>query len=159
MIERFQRWFCRLLAQRIAPADVDDAPPARGRPRARRAAGDPVGVGGRDLWALRLRDRGARSEPDRTPPRGAAAARPPAGDPLRAGPAADHVEHMRAVYERVRGERPGLLDLPGRGGTGACTTPSRGATAHPLRALIVPDGYVLYAVRPGHDDEGARGRS
>ena len=41
------------------------------------------------------------------------AARPPAGDPLRAGPAADHVEHMRAVYERVRGERPGLLDRPG----------------------------------------------
>ena len=34
---------------------VDDAPPARGRPRARRAGGDPVGVGGRDLRALRLR--------------------------------------------------------------------------------------------------------
>ena len=40
------------------------------------------------------------------------AAPPPPGDPLRAGPAADHVDAMRAVYERVRGERPGMLDRP-----------------------------------------------
>ena len=86
------------------------------------------------------------------------AARPPAGDPLRAGPAADHVEHMRAVYERVRGERPGLLDRPGPWWDGRLYDPeSRRHGAQPLRALIVPDGYVLYAVRPGHDDEGAAG--
>ena len=86
------------------------------------------------------------------------AAPPPAGDPLRAGPAADHVEHMRAVYERVRGERPGMLDRPGPWWEGRLYDPeSRRQGAQPLQALVVPDGYALYAVRPGRDDEGPAG--
>ena len=37
---------------------------------------------------------------------------PPVGEPLRAGPAADHVEHMGALYERDP-RRPRTLDRPG----------------------------------------------
>jgi predicted acetyltransferase len=38
---------------------------------------------------------------------------PPPAEPLRAGPAGEHVDAMRAIYERVRPHRPGLLDRPG----------------------------------------------
>jgi predicted acetyltransferase len=83
---------------------------------------------------------------------------PAAGDPLRAGPAADHVEHMRAVHERVRGERPGMLDRPGAWWTARLNDPeSDRKGAQPLQALAVPDGYALYAVRGDHDDEGPAG--
>ena len=83
---------------------------------------------------------------------------PPPGDPLRAGPAADHVEHMRAVYERVREGRPGLLDRPGPWWDVRLYDPeSRREGAQPLRALVVPDGYALYAVRADRDDEGPAG--
>jgi predicted acetyltransferase len=85
-------------------------------------------------------------------------ARPPVGDPLRAGPAADHVEHMRAVHERVRGQRPGMLDRPGAWWTARLNDPeSDRKGAQPLQALVVPDGYALYAVRPDRDDEGPAG--
>ena len=58
------------------------------------------------------------------------AAPPAAGERLRAGPAAAHVEAMRAVHERVRGERPGMLDRPGPWwDVSACTTRSPSATA------------------------------
>ena len=81
---------------------------------ARRAAGDPVGVGGRDLRALRLRHRGAQRASDRAPPVGAAGRRRPRrATRCGRGRRPAHVEHMRAVYERVRGERPGMLDRPG----------------------------------------------
>ena len=84
---------------------------------------------------------------------------PPAvGDPLRAGPAADHVEHMRAVHERVRGERPGMLDRPGAWWTARVQDHESARNgAQPLQAVVVPDGYALYAVRPGRDDEGPAG--
>ncbi|HEX2397871.1 MAG TPA: GNAT family N-acetyltransferase [Solirubrobacteraceae bacterium] len=86
------------------------------------------------------------------------ATRPPMGDPLRAGPAADHVEHLRAVYERVRVERPGMLDRPGQWWTARLHDPeSRRKGAQPLQALVVADGYALYAVRPEHDDDGPAG--
>jgi predicted acetyltransferase len=83
---------------------------------------------------------------------------PPVGDPLRAGPAADHVEHARAVHERVRGERPGMLDRPGRWWEARLHDPeSDRKGAQPLRALVVPDGYALYAVRADRDEEGPAG--
>ena len=86
------------------------------------------------------------------------AAAPPVGDPLRAGPAGEHVEHMRAVYEGVRGGRPGMLDRPGPWWDVRLHDPeSRRKGAQPLQALVVPDGYALYAVRAEHDDEGPAG--
>ena len=84
---------------------------------------------------------------------------PPAlGDPMRAGPAADHVEHMRGVHERVRGERPGMLDRPGPWWQARLNDPESGRKgAQPLQALAVPDGYALYAVRPDRDEDGPAG--
>jgi predicted acetyltransferase len=127
-----------------------------------RAAGEPVAA----LWAsegaiygrfgygiaARTADLTARRPMARLAP-------PPApGDPLRAGPAGDHVEHLRAVYERVRGERPGLLDRPGPWWDVRLYDPeSRRKGAQPLQALVVPDGYALYAVRADHDAEGHAG--
>ena len=57
------------------------------------------------------------------------AAAPAAGEPLRAGPAGEHVEAMRAVYERVRPQRPGLLDRPGPWWRDRLHDPERGAAA------------------------------
>ena len=65
---------------------------------------------------------------------------------------------MRAVYERVRGERPGMLDRPAPWWDVRLYDPESGRNgAQPLRALAVPDGYALYAVRPDRDDEGPAG--
>jgi predicted acetyltransferase len=84
---------------------------------------------------------------------------PPAlGDPLRAGPAGDHVGALRAVYERVRGERPGMLDRPGPWWDIRLFDPeSQRHGAQPLQAVLVPDGYALYAVRADRDDDGPAG--
>jgi predicted acetyltransferase len=83
---------------------------------------------------------------------------PPPGDPLRAGPAADHVEHMRAAYEGVRGERPGMLDRPGPWWDIRLYDPeSQRRGAQPLQAVVVPNGYALYAVRGDRDDDGPAG--
>jgi predicted acetyltransferase len=127
-----------------------------------RAAGEPVAA----LWASEgsiygrfgygIAARNAHLTAHR--PAARLAAPPPAGDPLRAGPAGDHVEHMRAVHERVRGERPGMLDRPGAWWTARLHDPeSDRKGAQPLQALVVPDGYALYAVRPDHDDDGPAG--
>jgi predicted acetyltransferase len=127
-----------------------------------RAAGEPVAA----LWASEaaiygrfgygIATRGAHLTARRPAAR---LSDPPAlGDPLRAGPAGDHVEHMRAVHERIRGERPGMLDRPGAWWTARLNDPeSNRKGAQPLQALVVPDGYALYAVRPEHDDEGPAG--
>jgi predicted acetyltransferase len=86
------------------------------------------------------------------------AAAPPVADSLRAGPAADHVEHMRATHERLRGERPGMLDRPGAWWQARLYDPESGRKgAQPLQALAVPDGYALYAVRADSDEEGPAG--
>ena len=86
------------------------------------------------------------------------AAPPPPGDPLRAGPAGDHVEAMRAVYERVRRERPGMLDRPGPWWDHRLYDPeSQRHGAQPLRAVLVPDGYAIYAVRADRDEDGPSG--
>ena len=83
---------------------------------------------------------------------------PPAGEPLRAGPAGEHVEAMRAVHERVRLDRPGMLDRPGPWWQDRLHDPEadrRGA--QPLRAVVCDDGYALYAVRSDWDDDGPAG--
>jgi predicted acetyltransferase len=86
------------------------------------------------------------------------AAPPPPGGPLRAGPAGEHVDSMRAVHERVRPARPGLLDRPGpwwQDRLHDAEADRRDAQA--LRAVVTDDGYALYATRPGHDDDGPAG--
>ena len=101
------------------------------RPRARRAGGGAVGVGGRDLRALRLRHRGARREPDRPPPRRRGWRRAPAGGRPAAGRAGRRPRraHARGLRARARRSARACSTAPGRGGTCASTTPSRGATA------------------------------
>jgi predicted acetyltransferase len=65
---------------------------------------------------------------------------------------------MRATYERVRGERPGMLDRPGAWWQARLYDPeSDRKGAQPLQALAVPDGYALYAVRADSDEEGPAG--
>jgi predicted acetyltransferase len=80
------------------------------------------------------------------------------GDPLRSGPAANHIDAMRAVHDRVRARRPGMLSRPGPWWQDRLFDPetNRGG-AHPLRAVIADDGYALYAVRPGSDEDEPAG--
>jgi predicted acetyltransferase len=83
---------------------------------------------------------------------------PPPGAPLRAGPAGEHVEAMRAVHERVRPHRPGLLDRPGPWWPDRLYDPeSERNGAQSLRAVVTDDGYALYATRPGFDEDGPAG--
>jgi predicted acetyltransferase len=127
-----------------------------------RAAGEPVAA----LWASEgsiygrfgygIAARNAHLTAHR--PAARLAAPPPAGDPSRAGRAAEPVEHMRAVYERIRGERPGMLDRPGRWWEARLHDPEADRKgAQPLQAVAVPDGYALYAVRTDRDEEGPAG--
>jgi predicted acetyltransferase len=83
---------------------------------------------------------------------------PPPGEPLRAGPAGEHVEAMRAVHDRVRAERPGMLDRPGPWWQERLHDPpaDRGGS-EPLQAVLVADGYALYAVRSDRDEDGPAG--
>jgi predicted acetyltransferase len=75
-------------------------------------------------------------------------------DPVRAGPAAEYVDAMRAVHDRVRPQRPGMLDRPGPWWDDRLFDPERDRHgAQPLRAVVVDDGYALYAVRPDDDAE------
>jgi predicted acetyltransferase len=80
------------------------------------------------------------------------------GDPLRAGPAADHVEAMREIHARVAPTRPGMLDRPGPWWEDRLHDPEadRGG-AQPLQAVACDDGYALYAVKPGFDEDGPAG--
>jgi predicted acetyltransferase len=82
------------------------------------------------------------------------ASRPALGDPLRAGPAADHVEAMRAIHARVLPTRPGMFARPGPWWGDRLHDPeSNRDGAHPLRAVVADDGYALYAVKPGFDED------
>ena len=86
------------------------------------------------------------------------AAAPAVGEPLRAGPAGEHVEAMRAVHDRVRPQRPGMLDRPGPWWRDRLYDPeSLRHGAQPLQAVVVEDGYALYAVRPDSDEDGPAG--
>jgi predicted acetyltransferase len=127
-----------------------------------RASGDPVAI----LWASEggiygrfgygIAARIGRLSARR--PLARLAAPPPPGDPPRAGPAAAHVEAMRAVYERVRRERPGMLDRPDPWWDVRLYDPeSQRHGAQPLQAVLVPDGYALYAVRSDRDEDGPAG--
>jgi predicted acetyltransferase len=80
---------------------------------------------------------------------------PPLGEPLRAGPAGDYLEAMRAAYDGVRRRRPGMLDRSGRWWEARLYDPEaeRGG-AQPLQAVVVDRGYALYAVRPDRDEAG-----
>jgi predicted acetyltransferase len=86
-------------------------------------------------------------------------ASPPAQrDPLRAGPAGDHVEAMREIHARVVPTWPGMFDRPGPWWSDRLYDPeaNRGG-AQPLQAVVGDDGYALYAVKPGFDDDGPAG--
>jgi predicted acetyltransferase len=86
------------------------------------------------------------------------AAPPPPGAPLRAGPAAEHVEAMRAIHARAVPERPGMFERPGPWWEDRLHDPEGNRDgAQPLRAVVADDGYALYAVRPGYDDDGPSG--
>jgi predicted acetyltransferase len=83
---------------------------------------------------------------------------PAAGEPLRAGAAGEHVTAMGAVYDRVRPQRPGMLDRRGPWWSDRLYDPeSLRDGAQPLQAAIVDDGYALYAVRPHFGEEGPAG--
>jgi predicted acetyltransferase len=61
---------------------------------------------------------------------------------------------MRAVYEAVRLQRPGLLDRPGPWWRDRLHDPeSERGGAQPLQAVIADGGYALYAVRPDEEAE------
>jgi predicted acetyltransferase len=81
-----------------------------------------------------------------------------AGGELRAGPAGEHVDAMRAIHERVWPHQPAMLDRPGAWWEYGLDDPERRRDgAQPLQAAIVDDGYALYAVRPEWGDEGPIG--
>jgi predicted acetyltransferase len=83
---------------------------------------------------------------------------PEPGGPFVAGPAGDHVEAMRAVHDRLRPQRPGMLDRHGPWWQDRLNDPeSERNGAQPLQAIVVDDGYALYAVNPGWDDDGPAG--
>jgi predicted acetyltransferase len=86
------------------------------------------------------------------------ASRPTPGDPLRAGPAGEHVDAMRAIHARVLPTRPGMFDRPGPWWSDRLHDPeSNRDGAQPLRAVVADDGYALYAVKPGFDEDGPAG--
>ena len=86
------------------------------------------------------------------------AAAPQRDEPLRAGPAGEHVEAMRSIHNRVRAQRPGMLARPGPWWQERLHDPEHDRQgAQPLRAAIADDGYAIYAVRPGFDDDGPAG--
>ncbi|HET8950177.1 MAG TPA: GNAT family N-acetyltransferase [Solirubrobacteraceae bacterium] len=78
--------------------------------------------------------------------------------------AADALEPMRAVHDRVRVARPGMLDRPGAWWERRTYDPEhRRDGAGPLRAAVQPGpdgepaGYALYAGKSSWDDHGPAG--
>jgi predicted acetyltransferase len=127
-----------------------------------RAAGEPVAA----LWASEGAIYGrfgfgisaASAHLTARRPAAQLAAPPPRGGPLLAGPAGEHLDAMRAVHDGVRSDRPGMLARPGPWWEDRLFDPeSQRGGAHPLRAVVTDDGYAIYAVRPGFDDEGPAG--
>jgi predicted acetyltransferase len=66
----------------------------------------------------------------------------------------DVLDALRVRYERVRGERPGMVDREDAWWRLRLHDPERRREgAGPLRAAVVEDGYALYAVRAGFATE------
>lgn len=90
------------------------------------------------LWRARLRER--------------------SHERVRVVPAADALDHLRAVYEAVRPEQPGLMS---RGGAWwprrLHDPPHRRDGASALRAAIVDGGYALYAAKSAWAEGGPSG--
>jgi predicted acetyltransferase len=82
-----------------------------------------------------------------------------AAEPLRGDRAEAAVDAMRAIYERVRLTRAGMLDRPGAWWEQRLRDPpEERAGAQALRVVFAGDeGYAVYAVKPGRDDDGPSG--
>ncbi len=93
-----------------------------------------------------------------TRPRARVAQAPPPGS-LRADLAGALLEPMRAIHERVRLIRPGMIDRPGRWWDHRLHDPPDDRDgAQALRAVLAgDDGYAIYTVKRGHDDDGPAG--
>ena len=83
----------------------------------------------------------------------------PDGPALRAAPAAEVVEALRAVHDRVRRARPGMLDRAGAWWEDRLHDPPENRDgAQALRAVFAgDDGYAIYAAKPRWDDDGPCG--
>jgi predicted acetyltransferase len=80
-------------------------------------------------------------------------------EPLRGDHAEAAVPAMRAIHERVRPTRAGMVDRPGAWWENRLRDPpEERAGAQALRVVFAGDeGYALYAVKPGRDDDGPSG--
>jgi predicted acetyltransferase len=80
-------------------------------------------------------------------------------EPLRGDHAEAAVDAMRAIHERVRVMRAGMVDRPGSWWEHRLRDPpEERAGAQALRVVFAGDeGYALYAVKPGRDDDGPSG--
>ena len=135
-------------------AHGDDARPARGHPRPRRADRRALGLGGGHLPPLRLRPRLARPARWRcraaTPPCGS---RPTTARPVRIAPLEESKDVFAAIYDRVRVRTPGMFrrtdtwwetrNLP--------DPPERRQGGGEKNALVLeldgePAGYALYRI-------------
>jgi predicted acetyltransferase len=83
-------------------------------------------------------------------------AAPPAPDRrLRAGPAGEFVDELRAIHARVARTRPGMLTRPGPWWDERLHDPEgQRDSSHPLRAVLADDAYAVYAVRRKWEDDG-----
>jgi predicted acetyltransferase len=70
-----------------------------------------------------------------------------AAGPAEAPAPDDALPALRARHDRVRRQRPGMLDRAGGWWAVRLHHPRRTAGSGPLRAALVEDGYALYAVR------------
>jgi len=85
--------------------------------------------------------------------------RPAPAPALRSGPAGEHLEPIRALFDRVAPARAGMLTRPGPWWDERIHDPEsdrEGATA--LRAVVGDEGYAIYAVKRKWDDDGPAGQ-
>jgi predicted acetyltransferase len=82
----------------------------------------------------------------------------PSADRVQVAEPAAALDHLRAVYEAVRPQVPGLMSREGAWWPRRLHDPEhRRDGASSLRAAIVEDGYALYAPKIGWDDAGPSG--
>jgi predicted acetyltransferase len=104
---------------------------------------------GVSAYAARLRIRRPTARLRATPDRG----------PLRGAAAADVVDDLRAIHDRARRTRPGMLDRAGPWWQERLHDPPEDRDgAQALRAVFAgDDGYAIYAVKSRWDDDGPCG--